>query len=296
MDRRSFLGSTLAGSLALPSLALLRTAERLKFGCASITWNGDDPRAIDDIAAAGYRGIQLRSAAVARWNDRPSELKALLAQRGLTFVALSSGVVSIDPAKESETIALHTRNAQFLSDAGGLYLQVVDERPRDRIPDAAEFRRMGRLLTEIGARTADRGIALGLHNHMGNLSQSPDEVARVLDASDPRVVRLELDVAHYQAAGGDPVAAVRQYADRLLFLHLKDLQRPAPHGAPSSYRFVELGEGNVNIRGVLRALTDMNFGGWAIVELDAVPAESGRTAAESAIMSRRFLERNGYTI
>ena len=297
MDRRRFLRSSLAGSLAFRSLAVSGAGRaQPRFGCASITWDGNDPQAIDDIAAAGYRGIQLRAAAVDRWRDRPEALKALLAERGLTFVALSSGVAAVDPARQAESLALHTANARFLQAAGGKYLQVVDERPRNRPIVTDDYRRMGRHLTDIGSRIADFGIALGLHNHMGNLSQAPDEVARVLDAADPRVVHLELDIAHWQAAGGDPVQAVRDYAKRILFLHLKDLQRPAPGGATDSYRFVELGQGSVDVRGVLSALDRTGFTGWTIVELDSVPAESGRTAADSARLSRRYLESIGYTL
>lgn len=154
---------------------------------------------------------------------------------------------------------------------------------------------MGRLLTALGKQTADLGVALGYHNHMGNLGQSPEDVARVLDAADPRYVKLELDIAHYQAAGGDPAVAVTQYADRLLFLHLKDLERPAPGRGPESYRFVELGRGSVDVAAVLRALGRARFDGWCIVELDGV-TDPGRSAKESALISRRFLESNGQTV
>ena len=267
----------------------------IRFGYAAITWGGDDVRAIDDIAALGFRGVQLRASAVTRWGERPEELRDLLASRGLTLVALSSGVVRIDPAHEADDVALHLRHARFLRAAGGLYLQVVDERPRNREITSADYTRMGRLLTEIGRRTADLGIPLGYHNHMGNLGQAPDEVARVLDAADARFVKLELDTAHYQQAGGDPAAAVRQHAGRLLFLHVKDLESPRPGGAPDSYRFVELGRGRVDLRAFFTALQQIDFQGWAIVELDAVP-DAARTPKESGAMARRYLESIGFTI
>ncbi len=264
-------------------------------GCAAITWGGNDRVAIDDIAAAGYRGIQLRASAVTTWGNRPAELRALLAERHLSFVALSSGVLDLDPATHTGNLALHLRNAAFARDAGCLYLQVVDQRPRDRSATLADYRRMGGLLTELGKRTADMGVALGYHNHMGNLGQAPDEVARVLDAADSRYVKLELDIAHWAAAGGDPVQAVRSYADRLLFLHLKDLQRPAPGRGPASYRFVELGTGEVDVAGVLDALRTLNFGGWAIVELDDVTSP-GRSAKQSAELSKAYLAAHGLTL
>jgi inosose dehydratase len=261
----------------------------IRFGYAAITWGDDDRRAIDDIAAVGFRGIQLRTSAVAEWGERPGELKDILAARGLTFVALSSGLVRLDPAAEADDLELHVRHARFLREAGGLYLQVLDERPREREITPDDYRRMGRLLTELGRRTADLGIPLGYHNHMGNLGQAPEEVARVLEESDPRFVRLQLDTAHWAQAGGDPVEAVRKYADRLLFLHVKDVESPIPGGERESYRFVELGRGSLDFPAFFAALREAGFGGWAVVELDRT-VDPGRTPKESALHAHRYIE------
>jgi inosose dehydratase len=295
MKRREFLaGGLSAGAWAAgwrPPVEWVR-APGIRFGYAAITWGGNDRQAIDDIAALGFRGVQLRQSAVATWGDRPAELKALLAERRLALVALSSGVMPLDPAAEKESVAQHVRHARFVREVGGRYLQLLDERPRGRDPVPDDYRRMGRLLSELGRRTADLGISLGLHNHMGNLSQAPDEVARVLDAADPRFVRLELDTAHYQQAGGDPAEAVRRYGARLLFLHLKDLESPIPGGGPDSYRFVELGRGKVDFKAVFAALDGIGFDGWAVVELDSVP-DPARTPKQSGAIARRYLESLG---
>ncbi|MCC6241394.1 MAG: sugar phosphate isomerase/epimerase [Gemmatimonadaceae bacterium] len=292
MDRRTFVHAA-AAFAALPTLPIPRVSP--KFGYAAITWGGNDRAAIDDIAAVGFRGIQLRASAVTTWTGKPEELRALLAQRDLTFVALSSGVLTTHPATAVDNMAMHVRHAEFAQAAGCLYLQVVDERPRGRPVTADDYKQMGRALTELGKRTADLGVTLGYHNHMGNLGQAPEEVARVLDAADMKYVKLELDIAHFAAAGGDAAAAVRRYADHLLFVHLKDLLRPAPGGRPESYRFVELGRGQANVGAVLAELVRAKFGGWAIVELDSV-TDPLRTAKASAQISKQFLEANGFTV
>ena len=296
MNRRELISTGLgAAALALGFRPARAQYPGLRFGYAAITWGGNDRQAIEDVAALGFRGIQLRASAVSEWGDRPDELKELLASRDLTMVALSSGNMRLDPAREAEELEAHTGNARFVRDVGGLYLQVIDERPRGREPTADDFRRMGRLLTELGRRTADLGIPLGYHNHMNALGEAPDEVARVLDAADPRFVRLELDTAHYQQGGGDPVQAIRQYGDRLLFLHIKDVESPVPGGKPDSYRFVELGRGKVDFPAVFGALEEVAFEGWGIVELDSVPDEA-QTPKESGTISRRYLETLGFDI
>jgi inosose dehydratase len=301
ISRRRFIGSVAAaGTVAVwqRHLGAVRAPGDIKFGYAAITWQGQDLKAIEEVAAVGFKGIQLRSPILEQFGPKPGELRDLLAKHKLTMVALSSGNVLIDPAVEKAEFAKHARHARFVRDAGGLYLQVTDERPKGRPIVAADFKRMGYLLTEIGKRTADFGIALGYHNHMNNLGERPEEVRAVLDAADPKFVKLELDTAHYQMGGGDPVAAVKEYRDRLLFLHIKDLETPVPGATGDlsrSYRFVELGRGKVNLKGVFDALNAVSFKGWAVVELDRVP-DDARTPKESAVMAKQYLEKMGYVI
>ena len=151
---------------------------------------------------------------------------------------------------------------------------------------------MGQILTEIGRRTADLGIPVGYHNHMGALGQSPEEVARVLDAADSRYVKLELDVAHYFQAGGDPAKAVRDNKGRLLFLHIKDVEKT---DTANGYRFVELGRGIVPLPALFDALEETAFNGWAVVELDAVPDKT-KTPREANAVSKVYLTGLGYDV
>jgi len=248
----------------------------IRIGYAAITWGGNDRQAVDDISALGFHGIQLRANAIKEFGTA-SELKDLLQKHQLTMVALSSGGVRIDQATDTDEIAKHTSNAKFVHDTGGLYLQVTDQRPKDRAITAADYKRLGRLVTEIGKRTADLGVSLGYHNHMGTLSERPEELDQILEAADPRYAKLELDVAHYFQGGGDPAKAIEKYRDRLL------------SGAAKGYRWVELGRGKVDLPAVFDSLRKVNFRGWAVVELDSVP-DNSRTPKESAVISKKYLQ------
>jgi inosose dehydratase len=267
----------------------------IHYGYAAITWGGNDRQAIDDVAALGFRGIQIRSNAIEEFGS-PQLLRDLLAKHNLSFVALSSGGINIDGA-EAEEITKHVGHAQFLRDAGGRYLQVTDDRPKNRAIAAADYKRLGQLLTELGKRTADLGIPLGYHNHMGSLGERPEEVDQILEATDPRYAKLELDVAHYFQGGGDPVQCIEKYSDRVLFLHIKDVEKlPAASAPKKPYRFVELGRGQVDLPAIFRALRKVNYRGWAIVELDEVPDKS-RTPKECAAISKKYLEQKlGITV
>ncbi|MBS1801517.1 MAG: TIM barrel protein [Acidobacteria bacterium] len=290
LSRRTFVAGLTAAAAAasLPSFAAPRKS-RIQFGYAAITWGNEIRQSIDDISAVGYKGIQLRANALTEF--KPAELKELLARRKLTFTALSSGDLSLD-GPEPPQLATHLAHAQFVKDSGGRYLQILDKLTsytRTATPD--ECKRLGKLLTELGKRTADIGIPLGYHNHLNTLSQKPENLDIILENSDPKYVKLELDTAHAVAGGGDPVQMIRKYHDRLLFMHLKDV-RDIPANTPKAmypFEFVELGRGRVDLPGVFAALDQVAFNGWAIVELDRVPDKSG-TPKESAVISKNYLE------
>ncbi|MGC1088619.1 MAG: sugar phosphate isomerase/epimerase, partial [Candidatus Acidiferrum sp.] len=261
----------------------------LHIGYASITWGGNDRQAIEDISAVGYPGIQVRSNSVKEFGSGAA-LREMLDKYHLKMIALSSGNISIDPAIESSEIERHVSNAKFLREAGGSYLQIIDDRPKGRDIVAADYKRLGNLLTELGKRVSDLGVQLGYHNHMGAMGQTPEGLEQIMDAADPHFAKLELDVAHYFQGGGDPAAAIEKYRDRLLFLHLKDVEHlPNAADGKESYRFVELGRGLVNLPAVIAALRKIDFRGWGIVELDAVP-DKARTPKESAIINKKYAE------
>lgn len=313
-SRRGFIGGAIAaGALAALPRPMLAAFEPLyppmdlsyfdtpvsaapadiKLGYASITWNGDDRKAIEDISALGYPGIQIRSNALKEFPN-PGELRDLLHQHHLIMVALSSGGVGVEGDDAAE-IAKHAANAKYTHDSGGLYLQVTDNKPK-RSVTADDYKTLGKRLTEIGKRSADLGVNLGYHNHMGSMGQSPEQVDRVMDAADPRYVKLELDIAHYVQGGGDPVNAIHKYRERLLFVHIKDVESASNQTNGRDYRFVELGRGRVDVPASFKALHEVGFRGWAVVELDAVPDPS-RTPKESALISKTYLhDRLGYTI
>src|SRR5580693_3166718 len=140
LSRRSFLSyaGALAATAAVPYsfAAPVKGKAQLQFGYTAMTWGNEERQAVDDIAALGYPGIQFRANAVTDF--KVDELKQLLAEKKLTFVALSSGELNIDPAVEADQMALHLGNAKFLKETGGMYLQILDQLkpyPRTVTPD-----------------------------------------------------------------------------------------------------------------------------------------------------------------
>ncbi len=303
LSRRSFLSglgvAAVAGSSDLVRSSVVSGFSRteadtatMRVGYAAITWGGDDEKAAREIAEAGFSAIQVRGSAFERYGKSPNELKDLLAQHKLTFAVLSSGNLGIDPAKEASELATHLEHAKFLRAAGGRTLQIIDERPK-RALVAADYARLGKLLTAVGRRTAELGVETVYHHHMNSIGEKPQELDAVLETVDPKAVGILFDIAHYQQGGGDPVAAIRKYRDRIKVVHLKDVR--AIDKAPG-YEWVELGRGRVDVKGCVAALKEVGFKGWAIIELDKVPDADGSPKASALANKQYAVQQLGLTL
>ena len=271
------------GSRAEATGSLL--AGNIRPGCAAITWGGQDDQAIDEIAAVGFKGIQLRASAFDAYGTRPAALKEVLAKRGLTFAVLSSGNLKYQPADRQAQIDLHLSHAKFVRDAGGQMLQVIDEKPKDRPVRADDYQALADMLNTLGERTRAIGVPLVYHHHMNSTGEPPQAIEAIMAEAAASSVGLLFDIAHYQQGGGDPVAAIRKYGRAIKVVHLKDVR---PIDTPPGYQWVELGRGRVDVKGCVAALKEAGFDGWAICELDRV-VDPGGTPKASAEANRAFV-------
>jgi len=132
----------------------------------------------------------------------------------------------------------------------------------------ANLRRLDDIVSDSGLQTA-------LHPHWGMAIETAGHIDRLLDAS---TVGLCLDTGHAYLGRADPAAIARSAADRILHVHLKDVDAAKADDvrrgdvpfrqAVIDGLFVPLGEGAVDIAGVVNALEDAGYRGWYVLEQD----------------------------
>jgi inosose dehydratase len=284
--RREFLvKSSLISLAATLPFSILAAKKSYSLGYSAITWNGQDEQAIKEISGLGFKGIQLRGNTYAKYKDNAEALKLLIDQSGLQLCMFSSGSVEIDPAKVEASIAQHVKHAAFVKALGGTSIQLTNSlRKKGEKPEEKDLIRLAEVMNEIGAKTKELGIQATYHNHMDQFGETPEEVDLLVSHMDPTKIKLLLDVAHYFQGGGNPAEAVLKYQKVIHAMHVKDVRQTEPH-----YRFVELGQGKVNLEEVFANLDKIKFKGFAIVELDAVP-DAGKTPLSCGETSKEFLK------
>jgi inosose dehydratase len=158
------------------------------------------------------------------------------------------------------------------------------------------------VLAEGVARAAEiareRGFTPVFHHHTSSYVEGVPEVERFLELTD---VPLLLDSAHITVAGGDPLAALRDWRDRIHTIHVKDVRldvlatvkadRLDTLTAWQRGLFCALGDGDVDLDAFFAALDDAGYDGWIVVEQDRVleDHDAFASAAQDQVRNRAWL-------
>jgi inosose dehydratase len=149
-------------------------------------------------------------------------------------------------------------------------------------PDA--FHEMCERCNQIGELAGAMGFSAGLHNHLGSMVQTQDQVDRFMSMTDAKLFALSPDTAHLHLAGCDVLGTLGTYKHRIHFLDYKDAKwtTPAqdwvqPNGNvlpkdSADARFLasiyDLGDSEIDFPACHRVLKSIRYRGWVCVDLD----------------------------
>jgi inosose dehydratase len=114
-----------------------------------------------------------------------------------------------------------------------------------------------------------------LHPHVGTLVETAEQVRRALEVVE---VGWCLDTGHLLIGGTDPVQFAREHGERVVHVHLKDVDaalaaelrggRRSLLSATRDGLFKALGSGDARIAEVMDALQAHRYSGWLVLEQD----------------------------
>jgi inosose dehydratase len=260
-------------------------------------------RVLAEMAELGLRATELGAQG---WlPDDGAAVRAVLDRHGLGLVGGFVPLVVHDRDLSSTTeyarraaAQLAAAGAQLLVAAAVMDLDWTEPAPLD----GDGWRRAGANLHDLAAVAAAEGVTLVLHPHAGTLIQTAAEIDAALGHTD---VPWCLDTGHLLIGGVDPAAFVRDHADRIGHVHLKDVDAPLAErlrrGELSLVQAVQhglfrpLGDGDARIDEVVRLLGATGYERWLVLEQDVAitgtePPVDGGPALDVA-RSIEFLSR-----
>jgi inosose dehydratase len=227
---------------------------------------------------------QLRFSEPEHWDDDLAEL-----QRGLTLFDAARAAPDARPV---------------LGDAGSDNRRANPGRggeDRSLGLDDSGWRRFADGVARAQEVVRSAGYEPTFHPHTSTYVEALWEIERLLELTD---VGLLVDTGHLLVGGSDPIEALRDWGERVNYVHVKDVRLDVLRGviadradALEAWRrgiFCELGDGDVDLPGFFAELARSGYSGWIAVEQDRIPRDDEPLAesANAQVRNREWLRQN----
>jgi inosose dehydratase len=274
------------------------TSSTIRIGSAPDSWGvwfPSDPaqtpadRFLSEVSGAGYEWIEIGPYGYLPTD--PNELRDQLEKHGLK---VSAGTVfeHLHRPDSWEDVWKQVADVASLTAAvGGEHIVVIPDTWRDHktgapLEDPALSDEGWALLTtgmdELGRRILQEyGLRVQFHSHADSHVGYQHEIERFVENTNPEYVNLCLDTGHVSYYGGDNVALIRKYPERIGYLHLKQVDPaviarveaedlPFPEAVKLG-AMVEPPLGVPDMPSLLAAVEELDRDIFAIVEQDMYP-------------------------
>ncbi|MCY9665013.1 myo-inosose-2 dehydratase [Paenibacillus alginolyticus] len=272
-----------------------------KLGIHPINWVGEDVKEhgadttyeqiLDDIQALGLTGTEMGR----KYPTDIEVLKQELDKRGIGLVSQWKSVLFSDPAYRDEELKAYRKHVQFLKEMGSTVISTAEVGgslhfdPR-RSPNEKEVLRLDEAgwqslaegLNLAGAIAQEYGLKLTYHHHGGTVVESPEEIDKLMELTDPSLVYLLFDTGHAYYGGADPLTVLRKHEKRIAYIHLKDIRQAVLDEARAEKVdfvtcirkgvFTVPGDGCIDFAPIFEELLAQGYAGWAMLEGEQDPA------------------------
>lgn len=269
-DRASYTRKALEGS-------------RLDFSLMTYTVHGGQPGGIDSLegiadfaSELGFAALEL-SAGRDLAEHAPAEIADLCRARGLALSCIN-GAASLS-ARDSAEFAAGLQKAREMVDAAAamgcpvvMLIPGMAESEAD-LPRAAE--RIVEGLREVIPYAERAGVTVTIEDFPNPLAPyaSIAQVRYLLDNAPG--LRLTFDNGNWLIGGDDPVAAIDEFADEIVNVHIKDWEPDPNEGSKTTPDGTAIrgglhGEGILDQPAILRRLVEVGYDGILAYEYEGV--------------------------
>lgn len=213
------------------------------------------------VAAMGYDGVQFAGF----FDASAREVKELLDDTGIRAAGSHTGVDLLTGDKLKESILY---NQEIDND-----LLICPFLPEEKRNSVDAYKRTAEQLNKIGRTCKESGMRFAYHNHNFEFNKFGDVTGfdLLFSQTEADLVKMELDCFWANYAGYQAEQIIEKYGERIVSLHMKDMT-----SSNGKKRSVEIGEGTLDIAGLLKTAEGVE---WLVVEqedFDRDPLESAK--------------------
>ena len=261
INRRAFVQCSLAGLAAGLTAPALRAAHKTKFRIGVTDWNlnlSSQPEAVAMAKKCGFQGVQVALGRKLVDDKMPLDNAELqqtyLSEAKKNGIALTSTCIDrlhTNYLKNDKLGQKWVSDAIRITKAMGLEVILLPFFGKGALKTHEEMDHVGDVLRDLGAEAEAAGVILGLEDTI-----SAEDNVRIMERSRSKAVWTYYDIGNSTEMGFDPVKEIRWLGKpRICEVHIKD----NPH---------YLGEGKIDVAGVVEALADIDYDRWTVLETD----------------------------
>lgn len=265
--------------------------KNLKWAVSAGLWShfrrGPFTDVLDVMKDTGFIGIRLTGfpGILKNYELNAAQMEKEISKRNLHVATISFGGPAHDPGMRRKILADAKAAMEFLKVFGARHLVVFSPgRVKPGTDVNAAFKTMCECYNNLGELAGEMGFKAGLHNHLNQMVEGPDEVDKCMSMTDPKLFHFSPDTAHLHLGGSNVVEKFEKHKNRMMFMDYKDAKwttptedwkadngRVYPKDSSSAKFFnsiYDLGDGEIDFPACHRILKAMQFKGWICVDLD----------------------------
>ncbi len=241
----------------------------------------------DVMRDTGFIGMRITSfpSFLQRYPMTVPQIRREAEKRGVHIVTISFGGPTHIADQQKKVIADAKEAMTFLKQFDARHLVVF---PPGRLKAGEDvktaFKTMCDTFNKIGEAAGEMGFRAGVHNHLDEMVEGPEEVHQCMAMTDPKLFAFFPDTAHLHLGGSNVPEMFRRYKDRIEFMDYKDARWTTPSqdwrhatgtvlpkdskNAKFHSSIYDLGDGDIDFTACHRVLKEKNFKGWICVDLD----------------------------
>jgi len=260
LTRRSFIELGVSATVAASVLPAFAAKSKVKFKVGVTDWNLKLEDKVESIALAkslGFDGVQVSIGKVTEDKlplSDPALQKTFLDESkrvGLPIESLCLEMLHRNYLKSDPLGQRWVADCIPIAKAMGVRVVLLPFFGKGALETTAEMDKVGDILKEVAPAAERSGVILGLEDTI-----SARDNVRIMERSKSPAVLTYYDVGNSTKGGFNVVEEIRWLGGkRICEVHLKD----NPH---------YLGEGTIDFKGVIDALADIGFDGWAQLETE----------------------------
>lgn len=265
------------------------TKQSLNYGCQTFTWemlgaswagNADD--LVSAIAKAGYQGIEITDTMIGDYAGRPVDFARRLKDENLFLVSLAYGSDGgfTEPSNAHVDLEASRQWAEFAANFPGALVSMGSATTMSEGSRESKFGTAADIYNRSAEIGREAGVTFALHpsSHHNTLLFSRDDYDQIFARLDATVGWVP-DTGHILRAKQDIADVMATYADRICYVHLKDVDKVGD--------WAMLGDGICDVDAVIdAALGAPHFNGWIVVEEESEIAGQNPAAAVKANYDR----------